>query len=134
MQLAYYSAGVPYADYRLPPGPWVSDDDDWIIWSGTIRGYCYTIKARTLIGITVYVGTMQWFSYRGDNGPSSFGDNGNDWSSGWAYSNSSGSTRSGSGEHGSWQNALDSYILSGGTHCTEGWVIVIDGEVVCDGS
>ena len=115
-------SGIPKARYRLPPGPWMSDDGTAKIWSGTIDGTCF-VRDHHILGLRVTEGYMGWYRFAGDF------DDGS-------------SPRSGGGS-GTWVSYGDGggYLdrdaarallafLDDGT-CTDGWVIVVDGVRVC---
>jgi len=66
VQLLTMSSGIPKGRYLLPNGPWLSDDGQARIWSGTIDGTCFVVYTTWLGLITTEEGVMGWYGFHGD--------------------------------------------------------------------
>jgi hypothetical protein len=116
------TSGIPKARYSLPPGPWISDDGQARIWSGTIDGTCF-VREHHVLGFRITEGYIGWYKFNGDgDDSSSTGSGGGTWVS---YGGAGG------GEYIDSEAAqvVQTYLEDG--TCTDGWVIIVDGERVC---
>jgi hypothetical protein len=122
------TSGIPKGRYLLPPGPWLSDDGRARIWSGTIDGTCFVFYTLWAGVITTEEGAMSWYGFHGDyekiGDNASFASNGGQYGGVVYYSLSE--LQSGDPEA---YKVIMAYINDG--TCTDGWVIVIDGERKC---
>lgn len=117
-------SGLPKGRYLLPPGPWISDDGQARIWSGTIDGTCF-VRDHHVLGFRVTEGFMTWYKFTGDgddNSASGGGGAGGIWVS---YGGSGG----GRYIDADAARALTAYLDDG--TCTAGWWVFVDGVRVC---
>lgn len=121
-------SGLPKGRYLLPPGPWLSDDGRARIWSGTIDGTCFVQYYSWYGIITIEAGSMGWYAFHGDyeeiGDEASFASNGGEYGGVVYYSLSD--LQAGDPEA---YKVIMTYINDG--TCTDGWVVVIDGDRVC---
>lgn len=115
--------GVPKGRYRLPQGPWLSDDGKARIWSGTVDATCYVRWEQYLLW-RIEIGVLAVYRFNGEyddfTGPT-FASYGTSYQDDW--------------ETTLWQNDPEAYAVImryfETQQCTPGWVIVVDGEREC---
>lgn len=114
-------SGLPRARHRLPPGPWYSDDEAAVVWSGTIDATCH-VQDRWVFGMRVTEGYVTYSNLRGDAK-----ELGGSTGSGGTWV----SFGSGSGMYmdSAAASALQAFLDSGSR--TEGWAIYVDGVKYC---
>lgn len=122
------TAGVVKGLYRLPPGPWLSDDHRARVWSGTVEGNCYfqwqRIPGIALIEyglLAVYKFAGQWEELPEDVPGGGVGGSG---------SGSSNGSESEGGTDDDEAARVMMYWLETGL-CTDGWAIIVDDVQVC---
>ncbi|HET7460714.1 MAG TPA: hypothetical protein VFJ82_05685 [Longimicrobium sp.] len=121
-------SGVPKARYRLPPGPWLSDDEQMRIWSGFIDGTCWVREELWFGFLRVHVGEMGWYKFTGTAEDLTF------WGGGQGQAQDGVWVSYGGDGGGSYMDpeaarVLDRYVKEG--VCTPGWVIFVNGAQVC---
>lgn len=123
------TAGVVKGRYLLPQGPWLSTDGRARIWSGTVEANCY-FEYTTFAGILlVEYGAIVVYRFSGDyeelGSDANFASNDGGQYGGMVYYSLE-QLRSGDPEA---YGVVKAWLDTGA--CTDGWVIVIDGERVC---
>lgn len=127
------------AEYRIPAGPWESDDGNAIIYSGVVLGSCYGGYSRE-----GWEGVISFSWLRGDarEDPDSNDSGGGGWGDSAPPDAGDGATTidTSNGEttetSGNWytgdpevDKVLKAFYESG--DCTAGWVIYVDDVQVC---
>ncbi|HEX8903691.1 MAG TPA: hypothetical protein VF771_02475 [Longimicrobiaceae bacterium] len=120
-------AGVVKGRYWLPPGPWLSTDGRARIWSGTVDANCM-FRYTLAFGIAlIEYGSIWTYKFNGDYEELGFDA---------SFASTTGGDATVFYSLAELRDAdYDAYLavkrwLELG-ECTEGWVIVIDGERVC---
>ena len=107
------------AEYRIPPGPWTSDDGKLVVWSGKVRMKCYGVNTR---GGFEGLFTSYWLSGKIERKQANGGGGDVHWTA-----------TDVEGVGGDAQAVINKFLNSGGGigGCTPGWVIEVDGARVC---
>ncbi|HEY0023128.1 MAG TPA: hypothetical protein VGB24_09460 [Longimicrobium sp.] len=128
VQLLPSNIGVPKGRYRLPPGPWISDDEQMRIWSGFIDGTCWVREELVAGFLRAHVGYIGWYRFQGTSEDLALwgGGQGEAKDGVWV---SYGGEGSGSYLDPEAARVLERYMNEG--VCTPGWMIFVNGAQVC---
>jgi hypothetical protein len=122
-------AGVVKGRYLLPQGPWLSTDGRARIWSGTVEANCYFVYTTVYGILLIEAGGIATYKFSGDyeeiGSDANFAANDGGQYGGTVY-HSLDALQSGDPQAFA---VVKAWLDTGA--CTDGWVIIIDGERVC---
>lgn len=121
------TSGLPKARYLIPQGWYTSQDSTLRIYSGTLDGTCF-VREQYVLGFRVQAGYMSWYKFQGLSEDLSF------WGNGQGQARDGIWVSFGGNGNGTYMDPEAARVLERYMNeqvCTPGWMIFVDGVLVC---